>query len=90
MKVVTMTKEDYKRLLEKRLERLAVDIQDIANAHFLATEMMKDGIYEGDERKQEYYSKMMDELTNRLESKNEQVNRISYVYRSMFFNPTML
>lgn len=90
MKVVTMTKEDYKRLLEKRLERLAVDIQDIANAHFLATEMMKDGIYEGDERKQEYYSKMMDELTNRLESKNEQVNRILYVYRSMFFNPTML
>lgn len=90
MKVVTMTKEDYKRLLEKRLERLAVDIQDIANAHFLATEMMKDGIYEGDERKQEYYSKMMDELTNRLESKNEQVNRISYVYRSMFFNPTIL
>lgn len=90
MKVLTMTKEDYKKLLEKKLERLAVDVQDIANAHFLATEMLKDGIYEGNEEKQEYYSKMMDELKSRLESKNEQVEKVSYVYRSMFFNPTIL
>lgn len=90
MKVLIMTKEDYKKLLEKKLERLAVDVQDIANAHFLATEMLKDGIYEGDERKQEYYSKMMDELKSRLESKNEQVEKVSYVYRSMFFNPALL
>ena len=52
--------------------------------------MLKDGIYEGDERKQEYYSKMMDELKSRLESKNEQVEKVSYVYRSMFFNPALL
>ena len=82
--IVTKTKEDYKKLLERKLERLAVEVEDIANAHFGATEMLKDGIYEGNEEKQAYYTKMSDELHSRLERKGKQVEKVAYVYRSMF------
>ena len=81
------TKYDLKKLLEGRLIRLAQEVEDIGNAHFIAIEMLKDGIYEGDEEKERYYKRMSDELYGKLKSKRGEIDRIACVYKCMFGTP---
>ena len=81
------TKYDLKTWLEGRLVRLAQEVEDIGNAHFIAIEMLKDGIYEGDEDKERYYKRMSDELYGKLRGKRGEIDRIACVYKCMFGTP---
>ena len=84
---IKLTKNDLKSSLEGKLIRLAQEVEDIGNAHFVAIEMLKDSIYESNEEKEEYYKAMSDELYNRLKSKRAQIERTAYVYKCMFGTP---
>lgn len=84
---IKLTKNDLKPLLEGKLVRLAQEVEDIANAHFIAIEMLKDGIYEGNEEKEAYYKAMSDELYEKLKGKRGQIDRTAYVYKCMFGTP---
>ena len=81
---IKLTKDDLKLLLEARLKKLELEIEDIGNSHFIATEMLKESIYEADERKQEYYTKMRDLLFDKLKETADKVDKTAYVYKCMF------
>ena len=87
---LTLTKANLKDILEKKLVSLAREIEDIGNAHFVAIEMLKDSIYEENEEKERYYRMMSDKLYEKLEGKRNEVDRMAYVYKSMFGVPTSM
>lgn len=81
---LALGKKEYKTLLEGRLQRLDTEVKDITNSYYLATEMLKEGIWENNERKQTYYQNMCDLLYDKLAKVNNQIDKTAYVYRCMF------
>lgn len=88
--IITLTKEDYKVLLENRLKKLEDDIKDIANSYHIATEILKDSIYEENEEKEAYYRKMSEMLHDKLKDTSENIDKTSFVYINMFGKPMKL